>query len=140
MRTKAQWDAEMVETEAEKEELRKKALAVNAILEKEMEERGSDYTESDESEDEDEKKWDCQTILSTFTNTDNHPGVIKTTRVVKFNQHKLDINKQFKVPLNGLIAEEIDLSNKEKETPSEQQVATEEIESEEGDEADLRKR
>ena len=30
-----------------------------------------------------EAQWDCETILSTYTNTDNHPGVIKTTRRVK---------------------------------------------------------
>lgn len=56
-------------------------MEINAILEKEMEERGLDSSE-EESED-DDQKWDCQTILSTFTNTDNHPGVIKTNRVVK---------------------------------------------------------
>ena len=26
----------------------------------------------------DEDAWDAETILSTYTNTDNHPGVIKT--------------------------------------------------------------
>ena len=78
-----------------------------------MEERGSDYTESDEESDR-EEKWDCQTILSTFTNTDNHPGVIKTTRVVKPKQNRLDLHKQLKVPIDGLVAEEIDLKQKEK--------------------------
>ena len=41
--------------------------------------------EPETSEDEDEtqeeveqKKWDCETILSTYTNTDNHPGIIKS--------------------------------------------------------------
>lgn len=92
LKTKAQLDAEAIETEAEKEELKKKALAINAILEKEMEERGSDYTESEESDDE-ERKWDCQTILSTYTNTDNHPGVIKTTRVVKTKANKIELHK-----------------------------------------------
>lgn len=58
MKPKHVADVEVIETEEEKEELRKKALAVNAILEKEMEERGSDYTESDEESDR-EEKWDC---------------------------------------------------------------------------------
>lgn len=64
------------------------------MLEKEMEERGSDYTESDESSDEDEKNWDCQTILSTYTNTDNHPGIIKSNRVVKVKKsNKMELHK-----------------------------------------------
>lgn len=33
--------------------------------------------EGNEEELEQEKKWDCETILTTYTNTDNHPGVIK---------------------------------------------------------------
>jgi hypothetical protein len=36
-----------------------KTLELNELLEKEMEERGSDYTESDESSDDEDKKWDC---------------------------------------------------------------------------------
>lgn len=35
------------------------------------------YEESSEEEEE-EEAWDCESILSTYTNTDNHPGVIKT--------------------------------------------------------------
>lgn len=89
-------------------EFSEKTLELNALLEKEMEERGSDYTESDDSSDEDEQKWDCHTILSTYTNTDNHPGVIKSTRVVKVKKsNKMDLHKQLKVPLDGLVAEEI---------------------------------
>lgn len=30
-----------------------------------------------DQEDEDDIKFDCQSIVSTYTNTDNHPGVIK---------------------------------------------------------------
>lgn len=50
-----------------------------------MEERGSDYSEKDpyDHSSDEEDRWDCNTILTTHTNTDNHPGVIKTTRVVK---------------------------------------------------------
>ena len=33
---------------------------------------------SEESEEDEEAKWDCESIISTYTNTDNHPGVIKT--------------------------------------------------------------
>jgi protein LTV1 len=35
------------------------------------------------SDEDDEPAWDCETILSQYTNTDNHPGLIKTTRRVK---------------------------------------------------------
>lgn len=60
-----------------------------------MDDRDSDYSEKNcyDHSDDDEKKWDCNTILTTFTNTDNHPGVIKTNRTVKFNKQKLEINK-----------------------------------------------
>lgn len=58
-----------------------------------MEDRGLDFTSSEEEEDED-SKWDCQSILSTFTNTDNHPGVIRTTRKVKPGKlHKIELHK-----------------------------------------------
>ena len=96
--------------EQEREEMRKKALALNAQLEKEMEERGSDYEDYDpynHDSEEEKNKWDCNTILTTFTNTDNHPGVIKTTRVVRQKANKIELHKQFKVPVDGLMAEEI---------------------------------
>ena len=99
------------ETEAEKEEMRKKSLAVNAILEKEMEEREL-VSESEEEDEDKEDKWDCQSILSTLTNKDNHPGIIKTNRVVKLRKHKLEMHKQLKVPIDGLIAEEIEVKTK----------------------------
>jgi protein LTV1 len=88
----------------EKKALIEKALARHEQLEQEYQERET----SEESEsDEEEQAWDCQSILSTYTNTDNHPAVIKTTaRVVKTKQH-MQLHKQFKVPLDGLMAEEI---------------------------------
>ena len=78
-----------------------------------MEERGSDYSEKDcyDHSSDEEDRWDCNTILSTFTNKDNHPGVIKTTRVVKQKANQIILHKQFKVPIEGL-AEVIDLPNK----------------------------
>ena len=39
----------------------------------------------DESDSDKEEKWDCDTILSTYTNTDNHPGIIRTERRVRTN-------------------------------------------------------
>ena len=46
----------------------------------------------EESED-DEKKWDCETIQTTLTNTDNHPGVIKTVRKVVKPKNKIELHK-----------------------------------------------
>lgn len=65
----------------------------------------------------DEAKWDCETILSTYTNTDNHPGVIKTTKRIKPSQKmKIELHKAFRVPIDGLmpIAEEIILQKEKK--------------------------
>jgi len=47
--------------------------------------------------------------LSTYTNTDNHPGVIKTSKRIRPGKVKIDLSKQFRVPVDGLtsIAEEI---------------------------------
>lgn len=77
----------------------------------------------EEGSDEDkEEKWDCETILSTYTNTDNHPGVIKTQKRVRINQKiKIELHKQFRVPIDGLttqVAEEI-LVEKEKKKAKE---------------------
>jgi hypothetical protein len=66
---------------------------------------------------EEEDQWDCESILSTYTNTDNHPGVIKTTRRIRPSQQmKIELHKQFRVPIDGLIpvAEEITLAKEKK--------------------------
>ena len=64
-------------------------------------ERGEILEAIDEDQ---EEQWDCESILSTYTNTDNHPGVIKTQRRVRPNQKmKIELHKQFRVPVDGLI-------------------------------------
>ena len=78
------------------------------IFDKEDEERGLESSEDESSESDDEKKWDCATILSTYTNTDNHPAVVKTQGRVVRTKQRIELHKQFKVPLDGLMAEEID--------------------------------
>jgi hypothetical protein len=48
--------------------------------------------------------------VSTYTNTDNHPGVIKTTKRIRAAQKmKIELHKAFRVPVDGLtpMAEEI---------------------------------
>ncbi|CDW89648.1 UNKNOWN [Stylonychia lemnae] len=116
LKTKAQIDAEEAETETEKAELRRKALFLGEKLQLELDERDVDFEERDcyDHSSDDEQKWDCNTILSTFTNTDNHPGVIKTTRTVKVNNKKMELHKQFKVPIEGLMAMEIDVPRETK--------------------------
>jgi hypothetical protein len=53
------------------------------MLDEEADARGSE--ESEESEGEQQEKWDAETILSTYTNTDNHPTLVKFTPKVKTN-------------------------------------------------------
>jgi protein LTV1 len=100
-------------------EIKEKSLALQQKFQEEADERGTDY-ESSESEEDENEKWDAETILSTFTNTDNHPSVIKFVPKVKTNQKmKIELHKQFKVPVDGLnglipIAEEVIVKKKKK--------------------------
>lgn len=53
-----------------------------------LEQKSSDdeqETESDDSSD-DEEKWDAETILTTYTNKDNHPTTIKFVKKIKANK------------------------------------------------------
>lgn len=102
-----------------KAKLREKKLVNAGGFEEEAEEHLHEDVYRDEKNDEDE--WDAETILSTYTNTDNHPGVIKTTRRVRPSQRmKIELHKQFKVPIDGLIplAEEITLIKEKKAVPA----------------------
>lgn len=49
----------------------------------EAEQQDSDDNPFAQKDEDHEEKWDCETILSTYTNTDNHPGVIKTTKRIR---------------------------------------------------------
>jgi hypothetical protein len=73
------------------------------------------FDSADEDSEDDEAKWDCESILSTYTNTDNHPGIIKTSKRIRPGKVKIDLHKQFRVPVEGLtpIAEEILIKKKE---------------------------
>jgi hypothetical protein len=102
--------------EEEKRVLKEKTLIEGQRLQNEMDMKDTD----DESEPESEEKeqWDAETILTTYTNTDNHPGVIKFTPKVKVNHKaKIELHTQFKVPISGLdglipIAEEVHAAKK----------------------------
>ena len=59
-----------------KQKVREKKLAMAEVfLDEATETMGEDVYRDERS---DEDAWDAETILSTYTNTDNHPGVIKT--------------------------------------------------------------
>lgn len=92
-------------------EIRSKILDLAVVFDEKAEKA---LQEGDPEEPEEQERWDCETILSTYTNTDNHPGVIKSERRVK-PKNKIELHKAFKVPVDGLmpIAEEI-LIKKEK--------------------------
>lgn len=80
-------------------------------MQEDMDAKPDDY-ESPATEEDPEDQWDADTILTTLTNTDNHPGVIKFNRKIKTNLNAIILDKQFKVPvesMGGLIptAEEI---------------------------------
>ena len=85
--------------------------------------RFNEEAEADESnpfeikDGDEQEEWDCESILSTYTNTDNHPGIIKTTRRIRPSQKmRIELHKAFKVPLDGLIpiAEEIIIAKEKK--------------------------
>lgn len=79
------------DSEAVQKEIRDKMLAIG----EQFNEDGEVYLQRleaiecgeivEEPESDHEAKWDCETILSTYTNTDNHPGVIKTQKRVRPN-------------------------------------------------------
>lgn len=56
-------------------------------------EEKEDIESDSESESDGEKEFDVQTIVSTYTNTDNHPGVIKTTKKVVKQKVKMELHK-----------------------------------------------
>jgi len=72
------------EPEEVKQKLREKKLANAGAFEEEALEHADDAVYAEE--DEQEEGWDAETILSTYTNTDNHPGVIRTQRRVRPSQ------------------------------------------------------
>ena len=52
------------------------------------------FDDPKQDESDDEQKWDCETILTTYTNTDNHPGVIKTQKRVRAGEKmKIELHK-----------------------------------------------
>lgn len=61
--------------------LKEKTLELAA---KQAEESSNEETEESSSEQE-KQKWDVDTIVSTYTNTDNHPHLIKYVPKIKTN-------------------------------------------------------
>jgi hypothetical protein len=82
------------EIELQRQKLKSRILKYHAeCLKKEAE---GDSEESEESEEDQEKQWDVETVLTTRTNTDNHPGVIKS--VIKPKKNKIKIDPKTKAP------------------------------------------
>lgn len=69
----------------------------------EAREESSESDEEDTPSEDSAEKWDAETILTTYTNTDNHPNLIKYVPKIKQSQKmKIELHKQFKVPIDGL--------------------------------------
>jgi protein LTV1 len=129
---------DVVEDKEYLDDLRTKMLALN-----EKHTRAADGYDSNDDRPEEEEAWDCESILSTYTNTDNHPGVIRTTKRIRANKRgEIALGTQFRVPLDGLMPQgEIILAKKEKAKATNAKTAfemkaqdSEEVESEEMDE------
>lgn len=125
-----------LEEQQEKVLLKEKTVNNANQFQQEVDEKGSDY-ESPETESDPEDKWDAETILTTYTNTDNHPGVIKYVPKVKVGKAKIELHKQFKVPIDGLnglipIAEEIEVKKKKKDKAPASNAFEEDTSSSEG--------
>jgi hypothetical protein len=105
-----------------KEEIKKKSLALGERFQKEVDERDPEYmTPSEESDPDD--KWDAETILTTNTNCDNHPGIIKFIPKIKV-KNRVQLHTQFLVPVEGLnglipIAEVIEAKKEKKRVNAE---------------------
>jgi hypothetical protein len=112
-------------TEEDYAEVRAKRIQMSAQMDEEAAEKIYVVSEGEESDP--DAKWDCETILTTYTNTDNHPGVIKTERRVRAGEKmKIELHKQFKVPVDGLIpmAEEIVVQKEKKAAKNNKQAYT----------------
>ena len=77
--------------EKAKEQINKKALELNEIYTETMNEQPLES--SDDEEEEQAKNWDCESIQTTLTNTDNHPGIIKTVKRVIKPKNKIELHK-----------------------------------------------
>lgn len=75
-----------------------------------QEEGDSDELVEIEVSDNEEKKWDCQTILSTYSNLYNHPKLIVETSSKK--NKKIQINSSTGIPKGVISDEKQKLSNK----------------------------
>ena len=112
--------------------MKEKILKFNEdILRREAEEDEKDLQDVQEvdEEAEQEKKWDVDTILSTRTNTDNHPGLIKT--IVK-PKNKIKLDPKTKAP-----ELEIEYFNTENNKSSKPNAYIEEIVSDEESEEEI---
>lgn len=81
-------------------------------IQKILEEESSDeeLIELEVDDDEEEKKWDCQSMLSTYSNKYNHPKVISEVR--RKPTSKIQINQKTGIPTNVFHGENAQLTLK----------------------------
>ena len=75
--------------------VKERTLQLEEQFEREVTEKLENGEFDEEEEDSDpEEKWDADTILTTYTNTDNHPSIIKFVPRVKVNtKAKIELHK-----------------------------------------------
>lgn len=80
----------------------------------------SESDNEDDANEQEQKKWDCETILSTYTNTDNHPGLIKSVvQPRKFDLPKIDLRPKHQPERGGhKVIEEVEEAPEEKSEKS----------------------
>eukprot|EP00736_Rhodelphis_marinus_P006893 Rmarinus@m.10829 len=60
-------------------EIKERVISLVERQEKEYEENGSE-SEDDGASDEEKEKWDCETIVTTYSNLENHPSVLSLSK------------------------------------------------------------
>lgn len=114
--------------EAARLKIKERILKYHEEQIKKEEEAGLDEIEEDDEEGEgegDQEKWDVESILSTRTNTDNHPGIIKG--VVKPKKNRIKLDPKTKIPDIGIDIEDGNTGKKHvpNEGPYKQEVVSE---------------
>jgi hypothetical protein len=111
-----------------------KRLENNPLLEISVEDEDSkeEYEYIEVNDEEEQKKWDCETILSTYSNLENHPKVISEPITLKalMNRQKkkkqIELSRKSGIPLN--ILPKKDKRENEEESVEEKEEEGEEIE------------
>lgn len=83
-----------------------------------------EVTEETEDQTDEQEEWDVKSILSTRTNTDNHPGIIKG--IVKPKKNKIIIDPKTNAPVLETDKEQPSgITKKEKQGPYQEEIVSE---------------